>query len=192
MLSVLHSQYHACWFSDDFMSQGISRHGIDPPNQEYFISSIKRVNGWGCSSPSPQVIIRDDIDYTRNRLLSSKLFQWSESHINPGMTVRYCYKFTFLKNKSAHKVLHKITTSYYLYKKFHSDILPRIWETNGNILVYVLHVCRWSNPILSYCHYRKTSSISRTKSQSLNVSCILLQLPSLNPLKPGVKLTMKM
>ena len=40
--------------------------------------------------------------------------------------------------------------------------------------------------------YRKTSSISRTKSQSLNVSCILAQLFSLNPLKPGVKLRMKM
>ena len=40
--------------------------------------------------------------------------------------------------------------------------------------------------------YRKTSCISRTKSQSLNVSCTLLHLPSLNPLKPGVKLRMKM
>ena len=39
---------------------------------------------------------------------------------------------------------------------------------------------------------RKTSSISRTKSQNLNVSRILLQLSSLNPLKPGVKLRMKM
>ena len=41
-------------------------------------------------------------------------------------------------------------------------------------------------------YYRKTSSISRTKYQNLNVSCILLQLSSLNPLKPGVKLRMKM
>ena len=41
-------------------------------------------------------------------------------------------------------------------------------------------------------HYRKTSSISRTKSQSLNGSCILAQLSSFNPLKPGVKLRMKM
>ena len=41
-----------------------------------------------------------------------------------------------------------------------------------------------------YC--RKTSSISCTKSQNLNVSCILLQLSSLNPLKPDVKLRMKM
>ena len=40
--------------------------------------------------------------------------------------------------------------------------------------------------------YRKTSSISRTKSQNLNVSSILLQLSSLNPLKPGIKLRMKM
>ena len=40
--------------------------------------------------------------------------------------------------------------------------------------------------------YRKTSSISRTKSQSLNVYCIFLQLSSLSPLKPGVKLRMKM
>ena len=40
--------------------------------------------------------------------------------------------------------------------------------------------------------YRKTPSISSTKFQSLNVSCVLLQLSSLNPLKPGVKLRMKM
>ena len=54
---------------------------------------------------------------------------------------------------------------------------------------------------LAYCqgitrtaklNYRKTSSINRTKSRSLNVSCILLQLSSLSPLTPGVKLRMKM
>ena len=39
-------------------------------------------------------------------------------------------------------------------------------------------------------NYGKTSIISRTKSQYLNVSCILLQLSSLNQLKPGVKLRM--
>ena len=41
-------------------------------------------------------------------------------------------------------------------------------------------------------NYRKTSSISRTKFQNSNVSCILLQLSSLNPLKPDVKWRMKM
>ena len=40
--------------------------------------------------------------------------------------------------------------------------------------------------------YRKASGVSPTKSQNLNVSCILLQLSSPNPLKPGVKLRMKM
>ena len=45
---------------------------------------------------------------------------------------------------------------------------------------------------ISFICYRKTSSISRAKSQNLNVSCILLQLSLLNPLKPGVKLRMKM
>ena len=33
MLSVLHSQYHACWCSGDFRSQGISRHDINPQKQ---------------------------------------------------------------------------------------------------------------------------------------------------------------
>ena len=46
----------------------------------------------------------------------------------------------------------------------------------------------WAAMLLTY---PKTSSISHTKSQSLNVSCILAQLSSLNPLKPGVKLRMK-
>ena len=41
-------------------------------------------------------------------------------------------------------------------------------------------------------HYRKTSSISRTKSHNLNVSNLVLQLSLFNPLKPGVKSRMKM
>ena len=40
--------------------------------------------------------------------------------------------------------------------------------------------------------YRKTSSISRTKSQNLYVSNLVMQLSLLNPLKPGVKSRMKM
>ena len=42
------------------------------------------------------------------------------------------------------------------------------------------------------CNYRKTSCISRTKSQNLNVSHLLLQWSLPNLLKPGVKLRMKM
>ena len=40
--------------------------------------------------------------------------------------------------------------------------------------------------------YRKTSSISHTKSQNLTVSRVVLQLSLPNPLKPGVKSSMKM
>ena len=41
-------------------------------------------------------------------------------------------------------------------------------------------------------YYCKTSSISHTKSQNLNVSNLFLQLSLLNPLKPGGKSRMKM
>ena len=40
--------------------------------------------------------------------------------------------------------------------------------------------------------YRKTSSISRTKPQNLNVSHLVLQLSLPNSLKTNVKLRMKM
>ena len=40
--------------------------------------------------------------------------------------------------------------------------------------------------------YRQTSNISRTKSQNLNVSRLVLQLSLPNPLKPGIKSRMKM
>ena len=55
-------------------------------------------------------------------------------------------------------------------------------------LIHIL-IFAWVESLGSY---RKTSSISRTKSPNWNVSCILLQFCSLNPLKPGVKLRMKM
>ena len=43
-----------------------------------------------------------------------------------------------------------------------------------------------------YCGmYRKVFNIRRTKSQNLNVSCLILQFSLPNPLKPDVKLRMK-
>ena len=39
--------------------------------------------------------------------------------------------------------------------------------------------------------YRKISNIRRTKSQNINESRLALQLSLPNPLKPGVKSTMK-
>ena len=40
--------------------------------------------------------------------------------------------------------------------------------------------------------YRKTSCISRTEYQNFNVCRLVLQLSLANPLKPGVKSSMKM
>ena len=50
-----------------------------------------------------------------------------------------------------------------------------------------IHTLQLTTDCINYC---ETSSISHTKSQNLNVSCFPLQLFSLNPLKPGVKLRM--
>ena len=47
------------------------------------------------------------------------------------------------------------------------------------------------SPLGLIANYRKTSSISRTNSQNLNVSRLVLQLSDPYPLKPGVKSTMK-
>ena len=76
---------------------------------------------------------------------------------------------------------------------FHVEIISNLLLLRVNALGETNHFVPWrlfnKN---SDKAYRKTSSISRTKSQSLNVSCILFQLSSQNPLKPGVKLRMKM
>ena len=58
----------------------------------------------------------------------------------------------------------------------------------GKLVLFGLLRVRWD---VVFLILPKTSSTSRTKSKSLNVSCILVQLFSLNPLKPGVKLRMR-
>ena len=45
---------------------------------------------------------------------------------------------------------------------------------------------------LEQISYRQISNIRRTKSQTLNVSCLVLQLSLPNPLKPGIKSRKKM
>ena len=80
-------------------------------------------------------------------------------------------------------------TSHYL-NQWWPRLLTHIWVTrpqwiNNDQLLGWGYVC-------SYNVYRKTSSISRTKSQNLNVSCLLLLWSLPNPLKPGAKLRMKM
>ena len=44
----------------------------------------------------------------------------------------------------------------------------------------------------SQSNYREVSNIRRTESPNINISCLVLQLSQPNPLKPDVKLRMKM
>ena len=72
----------------------------------------------------------------------------------------------------------------------HQNVLYYSFQKGKLSLVCINGIMETGNKRTS--QYRKTSSIRRTKSQNLNVSCIPLQLSSLNPLKPGVKMRRKM
>ena len=64
-------------------------------------------------------------------------------------------------------------------------------EGDHHVPSKVEFIANWDFSLMA-TNYHKTSSISRTKSQNLNVSNLVLQLPLLNPLKPGEKSRMKM
>ena len=51
------------------------------------------------------------------------------------------------------------------------------------------HIEWWSG---NYSNYRQISNIRRIKSQTLNVSWLVLQLPLPSPLEPGIESRMKM
>ena len=74
-----------------------------------------------------------------------------------------------------------------MFMVFSTDFIHECFNCNL-ILDISYHQFRWIY-IVSTC---KTSCISRTKFQNLNVSCLLLQWSLPNPLKPGVKFRMKM
>ena len=67
--------------------------------------------------------------------------------------------------------------------KHHSIFL--IWS-------YQFSIKDFKEPLIANAKYRQISDISRTKSQTLNVSCFVLHLSLLNPLKPGMTPRMKM
>ena len=95
-----------------------------------------------------------------------------------------------------------VNRSWIEYPHWITQCAELVWRSiNKNLFAFchflTLRWHRWQyhpceRPGSVYSTYRKTSGISRTKSQNLNVSCILLQLSSPNPLKPGAKLRMKM
>ena len=92
-----------------------------------------------------------------------------------------------------------------------SEVLWHSPESNFKemLKISILFISLWYVELISYpfvnnsgnwpcyngtalCTYRKTSNISRTQSQHLIVSRLILQLSLPSPLKPGVKSRMKM
>ena len=75
------------------------------------------------------------------------------------------------------------------------DVFPATWHRCDIRARHpITHMKNFVVLCLVWLHhsYRKTSSINRTKSQNINVSCLLLHWSLSNPLKPCVKLRMKM
>ena len=64
-------------------------------------------------------------------------------------------------------------------------------STETQSVAYNSSICE-AAPYQFHDNYRQFSNISRTQSQNINVSRLVLQLSSPIPLKPGVKLRMKM
>ena len=90
-----------------------------------------------------------------------------------------------------------VVRSFYLVYSMASSLFDRI----ASYVAYIQHM-RGRCVMYHFCHlsalsqwphtYCKIFNIRRTKSENLSDCRIVLQLPLANPLKPGVKLRMKM
>ena len=64
---------------------------------------------------------------------------------------------------------------------------------NHGLIKTIVEIRAWvSNHIQQKMMYRKISNIRRTESPNLDVSRLVVELSSPNPMKPGVKSRMKM
>ena len=91
VLSVLHSQYHACWCSGDFRSQCISRHSID-------------LKSWNIPSPAAEELCLSD--FTRHQ---GQYKLWNHNiHIGiiifPHIDNTQCTGRKLFKRKSMNKI----------------------------------------------------------------------------------------
>ena len=83
-------------------------------------------------------------------------------------------------------VLDSVSLSWHLYDFMNDKLDTSALCKTGNSSALAIS---WKNITCIYC---KTPSTSRTQSQNLIVSRVVLQLSLPNPLKPGVKSSMKM
>ena len=80
-------------------------------------------------------------------------------------------------------------------QKWGKSLINLIQAHTSYQLQHLLEFCEtWTHQQLKawYQELPQISNISRTKSQNLDVSCLVLQFPLSNALKPGVKSRMKM
>ena len=69
-------------------------------------------------------------------------------------------------------------------------VLPNVVHTQN--YAHSLCLVAGYNELILFMNYHQTSNIRHNKSPNLDISCLILQLPLPNPLKPGVKSRMKM
>ena len=73
------------------------------------------------------------------------------------------------------------------------DVIMSYACRQSSLTPYGVYICKRSyEPKTPFTNYRQISNISRTKSEILNVSCLVSRLSLSNPLKPRSKSRMKM
>ena len=85
MLPILYSQYHACWCSGDFRSQGIGRHGIDPIAQNILPPASEDFNNIVQAAYGPSTLV------TQNWTVSLQIWQWQCKIDLPLSTAKICF-----------------------------------------------------------------------------------------------------
>ena len=150
MLSVLHSQYRACWCSGDFRSQGISRHGIDPKSRNI---------------PSPASEELTSVDFV---CIYSLLFFTLDTCI-------YCYSYSLAPGKYEWNFRHVIFKQILMIDGWGiSCEIVLIWMSpdftdDQSTLVQVMAWCRQApSHYLNQCWPRSLSPYGVTRPQWVN------------------------
>ena len=124
----------------------------------------------------------------KENIISRQLYVWNECLSMVNGTDDHCINLRtrcmiFLSQYTTF-LWNEYTTHYY------SCLLPN----HAAILWPEIISYRSYRPTLAWelPHYHKISNISRTQSETLSDCRFILQLPFANPLKPGVKLRLKM
>ena len=133
---------------------------------------------------------------------SSQCFCWGTNILFLDLPILSIYTFLRLDatpeitrmGDSMNYVLNKNISFIYIFKPKIAFVtcLSDLFAVREQCHLYNRYFPRHTQVLTNSVVIRKTSSISRTKYQNLNVSHIVLQLSLPNPLKPNVQLRMKM